>query len=146
MKEKLFKNINQKDFEFLKKAADDYFKNVSYTIMKQDIIYGTYYFMKMIDESTENFLIEPSNTEKNIFDEFNDITLKTNEKILKDFMKDKFDRLNNKKSAKKDDMINGLRCLDLKKKDDYILNNFLNRLNLILYNYYILKNKQNTLL
>ena len=116
MKEKLFKNINQKDFEFLKKAADDYFKNVSYTIMKQDIIYGTYYFMKMIDESTENFLIEPSNTEKNIFDEFNDITLKTNEKILKDFMKDKFDRLNNKKNSKKDDIINGLRCLDLKKK------------------------------
>ena len=33
-----------------------------------------------------------------------------------------------------------------KKKDDYILNNSLNRLNLILYNYYILKNKQNTLL
>ncbi len=117
MKEKiLFKNINQKDFEFLKKVADDYFKNVSYTIMKQDIINGNYYFMKMIDESTKNYLIGPSNTEKNIFDEFNDITLKTNEKILKDLMKDKFDRLNNKKTSKKDDIINGLRCLDLKKK------------------------------
>ncbi len=138
MKEKiLFKNINQKDFEFLKKEADDYFKNVSYTIMKQDIINETYYFMKMIDESTKNYLIGPSNTEKNIFDEFNDINLKTNEKILKDFMKDKFNRLNNKKTSKKDDIINGLRCLDLKKKDDYILNNSLNRLNLILYNYYI---------
>ena len=48
-------------------------------------------------------------------------------------MKDKFDRLNNKKTSKKDDIINGLRCLDLKKKV-YILNNSLNRLNLILYN------------
>ena len=60
----------------------------------------------MIDESTKNYLIGPSNTEKNIFDEFYDITLKNKEKILKDFMKDKFDRLNNKKTSKKDNIIN----------------------------------------
>ena len=64
----------------------------------------------------KNYLIGPSNTEKNIFDEFNDIALKTNEKILKDFMRDKFDRLNKKKTSKKDDIINGLRSLDSKRK------------------------------
>ena len=116
MKEKIFKNINQKDFEVLKNAAHEYFKNISYTVMKQDIIDGTYYFMKMIDEGAKDALIGPSNTEKNIFDEFNDIALKTNEKILKDFMRDKFDRLKNKKTSKKDDIINGLRSLDSKKK------------------------------
>lgn len=116
IKEKTYNNKDKSILKDFKNDIIDYMNKLGNSIEEKETKRDLYYLLGMINESTRDGLLGPSEVEKELFDELDDSIQKTNKSFREEKLKKKLEELFPKKTSSKDDIINGLSDLNQSKK------------------------------